>query len=119
MAGSQWDMEDGDLPTFELPSNGWTPDQLMMAMQVRGEFHAEMTEHGAEAWVGERDPTTWPKDYKVRFAPTELIRPDGKVVAAEGDEISSGGGFSPPSRENPKGILLVQGWPQRVARQVD
>src|ERR1700733_8122989 len=101
-------MKDDGRPTFELPSNGWTPEQPMMAMLVKGEFHAEMSEHGAEAWVGERRPTTWPKNYGVRFAPTELISPDGKVVATDGDEISSGGGISPTSRENPKGILLVQ-----------
>jgi hypothetical protein len=60
---------------IDLPSNGWVPGQFMMAMQVPGEFHAEMTENGAEAWVGERTPTTWLKNYQIRFAPTELIAP--------------------------------------------
>jgi hypothetical protein len=107
-------MDDEGPPTFDLPSNGWVPGQFMMAMQVHGEFHAEMTENGAEAWIGERKPTTWPENYKVRFAPTELIGPDGEVAAVEGDEITSGGGFSPSDREHPHGVLLVQGWPRRV-----
>jgi hypothetical protein len=107
----------GDIrPTFQLPSNGWTPDQPMMAARLQGKFHADMTDHGAEAWMGERNPTTWPKDYRVRFSPTELIEPTGRVVASEGDEITSGGGWSPRDVDHPKGILHVQGWPQRVAQ---
>jgi hypothetical protein len=66
--------------------------------------------------MGDRNSTTWPKGYRVRFSPTELIDPTGRVVASEGDEIWSGGGWSPSDSENPKGILMVQGWPQRVSR---
>jgi hypothetical protein len=109
-------MDDPDRPTFDLPSNGWESGQFMMAMQVQGEFHAAMTDNGAEAWVGDRKPTIWPLNYKVRFAPTELIGPDGSVVAQEGDEITTGGGFSASDREHPNGVLLIQGWPQRVRR---
>lgn len=58
-----------------------------------GPFHAVMTSSGPCAWIGgTRRPFLWPDGYEVRFTPTELIAPDGHVVAREGETITSGGG---------------------------
>ena len=40
----------------------------------------------------------WPAGYKVRFHPTELVDPHGRVVAHEGDLVMVGGGFVPASK---------------------
>jgi hypothetical protein len=34
----------------------------------------------------------WPAGYRVRFHPTELLSPNGKVVAHEGQKVNAGGG---------------------------
>jgi hypothetical protein len=101
LGGHKWSTDDPDWTTLDLPSNGWESGQWMMAMQVQGKFHSAMTENGVEALVGKRKPTTWPLNYTVCVAPTELIGPDRDVVAEEGDEIRSGGGFSASDREHP------------------
>jgi hypothetical protein len=77
-----------------LPSNGWTLQHRSKLTRVRGPFHAEMTTHGARAWLGEKRPTLWPVGVRVRFNPTELIGPDGVVVAREGEMLMFlGAGF--------------------------
>jgi hypothetical protein len=82
-----------------------------------------MTEHGPEAWLNDRKPTTWPEGYKVRFNPTVLLDASGVVVAHEGEMVTSGGGSRPvdpnesglrsTSEIGPR-VLLIQGHPRSV-----
>lgn len=64
-----------------------------------GPFHAELTDHGAEAWLGEqRNPMTWPEGWRVGFEPTRLIDPDGNVFAEEGEQLRGAGGLDNEDR---------------------
>ena len=96
----------------------------MMAALIRGVFHAEMTEHGPEAWLNDRKPTIWPEGYKVRFNPTVLLDANGLVVAHEGEVVTSGGGYRPldPNESGLRSadeigpqVLLIQGHPHSVS----
>ncbi len=78
--------------SYRLPSNGWKPGTGSMLSRGGGEFHAVLTPTGACAWLGS-GPTTWPAGYRVRFNPTVLINPSGRVIAREGDLLEVGGGY--------------------------
>lgn len=86
---------------FPLPSNGWLPGRrgLVRAAARHGLFHAELTDHGAEAWLGERrEAMVWPDGWRVAFNPTRLIDPSGEVFALEGDFLRVGGGLDAQDR---------------------
>jgi hypothetical protein len=89
---------------------------------IHGAFHAEMTPDGARAWLGdERKPTRWPEGCGVRFDPTELIGPDGAVVAREGDAIAFAGGGFPETRwtagaEDKQLTTSIESWPSAGPR---
>jgi hypothetical protein len=97
--------------TIALPSDGWKPGMAMMLVGFRGPFHASMRGGVACAWIGSEDlPDLWPAGFRVHFHPTELIDPQGHVVAREGQVVSSAGGVDPgtsgqpgaPCRPNPE-----------------
>jgi hypothetical protein len=80
---------------YRLPSDGWKPGDISMAAAFHGRFFATLTISGACAWIrepGERVNYLWPAGYSIRLHPTELVNPMGKVIAHQGQEISSGGG---------------------------
>ena len=86
---------------YPLPSNGWRPDLRVRvhASARHGSFHAELTEHGAEAWLGEqRAAMIWPEGWRVAFNPTRLIDPSGEVFAVEGEYLKVGGGLDNQDR---------------------
>jgi hypothetical protein len=64
-------------------------------MAFFGRFHATLTPSGACAWMHTPNRGIvylWPAGYRVRFEPTELLSPSGKVVARQGQEVHAGGG---------------------------
>lgn len=62
-------------------------------MILTGNFEASLTKQGACAWLGPaRYVTVWPAGYRVRFKPTELIAPDGRVAAKAGQYVGFRGG---------------------------
>jgi hypothetical protein len=80
---------------YRLPSDGWKPGDISMSAAFHGRFYAIHTTSGACAWIGEpgeRVNYLWPAGYSIRLHPTELVNPKGKVIAHQGQEISSGGG---------------------------
>jgi hypothetical protein len=83
--------------TYALPSNGWTPGAATRDARFFGPFHATLIDGHACAWLGDTQvPSLWPADWRVRFEPTELIEPNGRVFASEGDTLlASGGGITP------------------------
>ena len=99
----------------------------MKMIRGRGIFQGCMTDRGAEAWVGERRPTTWPEGYKVAFYPTVLLDPDGRIVAKEGDLITFAGGHSRPMQPEERGVRwavdaepwvrVIQGFPRRESEE--
>jgi hypothetical protein len=72
-----------------LPSDGWTNGHGGREI-FGGTFHAALTPSGACAWMGGYN-VLWPAGYHVRFHPTELLNPKGKVVAREGQFVAAGG----------------------------
>ena len=84
------------LPFLVIP----TPHTTGMydAAEIKGPFHATLSSAGvACAWLGENSgPTIWPQGWQVRFHPTQLIDPSGKVVATEGDLLTAGGDAGGP-----------------------
>ena len=84
--------------SYPLPSDGWQPGDTSLLALAGGAFHATLTSTGACAWIG--GGTTaflWPAGYTVRFDPTVLIDPTGKIVATEGETIDLAGGQIPAS----------------------
>ena len=71
-----------------------------MMAKIWGEFHATLTDDGAQAWLGDSSGLLylWPLGFRVRFNPTELIGPEGQVLATEGDVLTFAGG----SRRSPR-----------------
>ena len=81
---------------YSLPSDGWKTGDGTFQVAFGGPFHAKLTSTGACAWIGAAHPTggenvLWPAHYMVRFHPTELVDPTGKVVAREGTYVLSSG----------------------------
>lgn len=81
---------------YPLPTDGWKPGDSAVIAALFGRFHATLTTSGACAWMTSPNHGTvylWPKGYRVRFHPTELLSPNGKVVARQDQEVNAGGGF--------------------------
>jgi hypothetical protein len=72
-----------------------------MMAKIWGEFHATLTDDGVRAWLGNNSDLLylWPLGFRVRFNPTELIGPEGQVLATEGDLLSFAGGSRRSSRQ--------------------
>jgi hypothetical protein len=95
--------------TYPLPSNGWRPGDPSHLSGFHGGFHAELADHGPEAWLGKRSkPMTWPFGWSVGFEPTRLIDPDGNVFAEEGDLLRAGGGLD---HEGRFALTMIERWP--------
>ena len=81
----------------QLPTDGWKPGDARVLAGFIGQFHATLTPFGACAWMSTPNRGAvylWPAGYRVRFDPTELLSPSGKVVAREGQEVNAGcGGY--------------------------
>lgn len=92
LAGASCTSNNPDRQRFALDTNGWTPGDPSRGVGVGGAFHAVRNGGTACAWIGDhREPTLWPKGWTVRFRPTELLDPNGNVVASEGETIIAGG----------------------------
>jgi hypothetical protein len=79
----------------QLPTDGWRPGDGRLLAAFFGRFHATLTPSGACGWMGSPNQGAvylWPAGYRVRFDPTELLSPSGKVVAREGQKVNAGGG---------------------------
>lgn len=80
---------------YQLPTDGWKPGDGAVTAALFGRFHATLAPAGACAWMGAPGEGTvylWPAGYRVRFDPTELLSPSGKVVARQGQKVFAGGG---------------------------
>jgi hypothetical protein len=78
-----------------LPSDGWKPGMPQELALFAGPFHALKTPNGACAWLGStRHSFLWPVGYSVRFGPTELVSPTGRIVARASRVLVVGGGFT-------------------------
>lgn len=88
--------------TYPLPSDGWKTGDGSLLAAFFGPFDAELTVAGACAWLGSHQkPVLWPAEYRVRFNPTELVGPDGQVLAKAGEVLHFAGGVVPPGiKEN-------------------
>ena len=78
--------------SFALPSDGWKPGQGAMLAISSAPFHATLTHSGtctSDGLMG----YLWPAGYRVRFHPTVLLDPTGKVVAHQGQYVTVGGGI--------------------------
>jgi hypothetical protein len=78
--------------SYPLPSDGWKPGQGAMEAISSGPFHATLTQSGACTSSASVD-YLWPAGYRVRFHPTVLLDPRGRVVAHQGQYVTVGGGF--------------------------
>jgi hypothetical protein len=78
--------------SYPLPSDGWKPGQIAMEAISSAPFHATLTRSGT-CTSGRSISYLWPAGYRVRFHPTVLLDPKGKVVAHEGQYITVGGGI--------------------------
>ncbi len=78
--------------SYPLPSDGWKPGQGAMEALSSGPFQATLTKSGPCTSDGSTG-YLWPAGYKVRFHPTVLLDPKGRVVAHQGQYITVGGGI--------------------------
>jgi hypothetical protein len=78
--------------SYELPSDGWRPGQAAMEALSSAPFQATLTQSGTCSSEESID-YLWPTGYRVRFHPTVLLDPSGKVVAHQGQYRTVGGGF--------------------------
>jgi hypothetical protein len=107
--------------SFPLPSDGWRPGRATMQAISSAPFHASLTGSGACTSGGSME-YLWPAGYRVRFHPTELLDPAGRIVAHQGQYITVGGGIVgsaswPAAARCDRGgeVWAVQG-PVRVGR---
>ena len=77
--------------SYSLPSDGWKPGQAAMEAVSSGPFHATLSQSGTCTSDASID-YLWPAGYRVRFHPTVLLDPSGKVVAHQGQYVTVGGG---------------------------
>lgn len=81
---------------YRLPTDGWKSGDSAVTAALFGRFHATLTSSGACAWMGTGHRGTvylWPAGYRVRFHPTELVSPNGEVVAHQNQIVDAGGGM--------------------------
>jgi hypothetical protein len=78
--------------SYSLPSDGWKPGQSAMEAISSAPFQATLTRSGPCAPNGSVS-YLWPAGYRVRFHPTVLLDPAGKIVAHQGQYITVGGGI--------------------------
>ena len=97
--------------SYPLLSSGWEPGASQRDALASGVFHAALTKDGACAWLGDGATVYfWPKGYRVRFNPTELLDQNGQVVAREWDRVSFGGGGRPGSEKSRCGAPGQDTW---------
>jgi len=78
--------------SYPLPSDGWKPGQAAMQALSSGPFRAKLIHSRVCTSDGSMD-YLWPAGYRVRFHPTVLLNPTGRVVAHQGQNVTVGGGF--------------------------
>lgn len=82
--------------TYELPC-GWKPGYLIREPDLSGPLHAILTEAGPRAWLGKGQvPTLWPQGWCIRSDLGELVDPQGRVFAREGELVHASGGLVIP-----------------------
>jgi hypothetical protein len=78
--------------SYSLPSDRWKPGQSAMEAISSAPFHAALTRLGACTPNGSVS-YLWPAGFRVRFHPTVLLDPAGRVVAHQGQYFTVGGGI--------------------------
>lgn len=77
--------------SYPLPSDGWKPGEAAMEAVTSAPFHATLTQSGT-CTSGRSVDYLWPAGYRVRFHPTVLLDPAGRIVAHQGQYVTVGGG---------------------------
>ena len=77
--------------SYSLPSDGWKPGQAAMEAVSSGPFQATLSQSGTCTADASSD-YLWPAGYRVRFHPTVLLDPSGRIVAHQGQYVTVGGG---------------------------
>jgi hypothetical protein len=78
--------------SYPLPSDGWKPGQAAMEAISSAPFQATLSRSGT-CTSGAHVDYLWPAGYRVRFHPTVLLDPSGRVVAHQGQYVTVGGGI--------------------------
>jgi hypothetical protein len=78
--------------SYPLPSDGWKPGQAAMQAISSAPFQATLTQSRTCTSSAHVD-YLWPAGYRVRFHPTVLLNPRGRVVAHQGQYVTVGGGI--------------------------
>jgi hypothetical protein len=92
-------MAQGARPTFQLIPRG--PDVARDAAhplaQSGGTLGGEMVGDAVHTWLehddGQRTLMMWPRPFRARFDPLELLDDQGRVVARGGEFVTVGGGY--------------------------
>jgi hypothetical protein len=82
--------------SYPLPSDGWRFGDPAMEAISSAPFEPVLTGSGACTPRGSVD-YLWPLGYRVRFHPTVLLDPAGRVVAHQGQYVTVGGGVIGPA----------------------
>lgn len=96
-AGASVDTSNARTHEYRLPTDDWKPGEPSLTAAFRGRFYATLTTSGACGWIGSPHQGLmylWPAGYRARFHPTELLGPNGTVVAHQGQEVHTGGGIA-------------------------
>ncbi len=78
--------------SYPLPSDGWKPGQAAMQALSSEPFQAKLV-HARACTSDGSLVYLWPAGYRVRFHPTVLLNPMGRVVAHQGQDVTVGGGI--------------------------
>jgi len=78
--------------SYPLPSDGWKPGQAAMQALSSWPFQATLL-HSRVCTSNRSMDYLWPARYRVRFHPTVLLNPMGRVVAHQGQYVTVGGGI--------------------------
>jgi len=78
--------------SYPLPSDGWRPGQGVLLAGSGWHFQATLSPSGA-CTSNDSVDYLWPSGYRVRFHPTELLDPKGRVVARQGQFMTVAGGI--------------------------
>lgn len=91
---------DGERPTFELIPRGpeLAPGPRMGALaQSGGRLVGAIVDGAVCNWLdqcgGQLVLIMWPREFRARFDPLELLDAEGRVLARGGDEVTIAGGY--------------------------
>jgi hypothetical protein len=104
----------GERPTFELIPRGreLAPEPRMGALaQSGGRLVGTIVDGAVCSWLeqvgGQLVLIMWPREFRARFDPLELLDAEGRVLARGGDEVTVAGGYLKPGDPRSLGHALA------------